>query len=192
MLRSSFARKPAARHRRLRGHRSRSHCPPRPSPAPAGSARLPRRRPRSPAARRSCCHSGLARRARGRPARGPARDRGGERASTTPATAPAAGTARLALALLRLLRRGQLRARSRGRRPPRLAARLGFARALGRARQGQLDHRLHERRPRLRGVAGLRFDTSIPDDGQAGPGWSKDVKAGLVNGPFRKRHFEGL
>ena len=41
-------------------------------------------------------------------------------------------------------------------------------------------------------VAGLRFDTSIPDDGQAGPGWSKDVKAGLVNGPFRKRHFEGL
>jgi len=41
-------------------------------------------------------------------------------------------------------------------------------------------------------VAGLRFDTSIPDDGQEGPGWSKDVKAGLVNGPFRKRHFEGL
>ena len=41
-------------------------------------------------------------------------------------------------------------------------------------------------------VAGLRFDTSIPDDGQAGPGWSKDVKAGLVNGPFRKRHFGGL
>lgn len=41
-------------------------------------------------------------------------------------------------------------------------------------------------------IAGLRFDTSIPDDGQSGPGWSKDVKAGLVNGPFRKRHFEGL
>ena len=41
-------------------------------------------------------------------------------------------------------------------------------------------------------IAGLRFDTSIPDDGQLGPGWSKDVKAGLVNGPFKKRHFAGL
>jgi hypothetical protein len=41
-------------------------------------------------------------------------------------------------------------------------------------------------------VAGLRFDTSIPDDGQDGPGWSKDVKAGRVNGPFQKRHFLGL
>ena len=30
-------------------------------------------------------------------------------------------------------------------------------------------------------IAGLRFDTSQPDDGQEGPGWSKDVKAGLVN-----------
>jgi hypothetical protein len=41
-------------------------------------------------------------------------------------------------------------------------------------------------------VAGLRFDTSIPDDGDAGPGWSKDVKAGRVNGPFQKRHWLGL
>jgi hypothetical protein len=41
-------------------------------------------------------------------------------------------------------------------------------------------------------IAGLRFDTSIPDDGEAGPGWSKDVKAGLVNGPFQKRHYVGL
>lgn len=41
-------------------------------------------------------------------------------------------------------------------------------------------------------IAGLRFDTSIPDDGGEGPGWSKDVKAGLVNGPFQKRHFLGL
>jgi hypothetical protein len=41
-------------------------------------------------------------------------------------------------------------------------------------------------------IAGLRFDTSIPDDGQQGPGWSKDVKAGLVNGPFQKRHFVGI
>lgn len=41
-------------------------------------------------------------------------------------------------------------------------------------------------------IAGLRFDTSIPDDGQEGPGWSKDVKAGLVNGPFKKRHPLGL
>ena len=41
-------------------------------------------------------------------------------------------------------------------------------------------------------IAGLRFDTSIPDDGAEGPGWSKDVKAGLVNGPFQKRHYLGL
>jgi hypothetical protein len=41
-------------------------------------------------------------------------------------------------------------------------------------------------------VAGLRFDTSQPDDGDSGPGWSKDVKAGLVNGPFRIRHAAGL
>jgi hypothetical protein len=41
-------------------------------------------------------------------------------------------------------------------------------------------------------IAGLRFDTSIPDDGEEGPGWSKDVKAGLVNGPFRIRHWAGL
>jgi hypothetical protein len=41
-------------------------------------------------------------------------------------------------------------------------------------------------------IAGLRFDTSQPDDGAAGPGWSKDVKAGLVNGPFKKRYHPGL
>ncbi len=41
-------------------------------------------------------------------------------------------------------------------------------------------------------IAGLRFDTSIPDDGAEGPGWSKKVKAGMVNGPFQKRHFAGL
>ncbi len=41
-------------------------------------------------------------------------------------------------------------------------------------------------------IAGLRFDTSQPDDGASGPGWSKDVKAGLVNGPFQKRHWLGL
>ena len=41
-------------------------------------------------------------------------------------------------------------------------------------------------------IAGLRFDTSQPDDGAEGPGWSKDVKAGMVNGPFVKRHFAGL
>jgi hypothetical protein len=37
-------------------------------------------------------------------------------------------------------------------------------------------------------IAGLRFDTSMPDDGQSGPGWSADVRAGRVNGPFQKRH----
>jgi hypothetical protein len=41
-------------------------------------------------------------------------------------------------------------------------------------------------------IAGLRWDTSQPDDGEPGPGWSKDVKAGNVNGPFKKRYFPGL
>lgn len=41
-------------------------------------------------------------------------------------------------------------------------------------------------------IAGLRLDTSQPDDGAEGPGWSKDVKAGLVNGPFKKRYYPGL
>ena len=41
-------------------------------------------------------------------------------------------------------------------------------------------------------IAGLRFDTSVPDDGQFGPGWGKRIKDGMVNGPFRKRHFAGL
>lgn len=30
-------------------------------------------------------------------------------------------------------------------------------------------------------IAGLRFDTSMPDDGNSGPGWSKDVRAGFAN-----------
>ena len=30
-------------------------------------------------------------------------------------------------------------------------------------------------------IAGLRFDTSQPDDGKSGPGWSKDVGKGFVN-----------
>lgn len=30
-------------------------------------------------------------------------------------------------------------------------------------------------------IAGLRFDTSMPDDGESGPGWSKDVRAGFRN-----------
>ena len=41
-------------------------------------------------------------------------------------------------------------------------------------------------------IAGLRLDTSQPDDGAIGPGWSRDVRAGMVNGPFRKRHYRGL
>jgi hypothetical protein len=41
-------------------------------------------------------------------------------------------------------------------------------------------------------IAGLRWDTSQPDDGKAGPGWSKDVKAGYANGPFKRRYFPGL
>ena len=30
-------------------------------------------------------------------------------------------------------------------------------------------------------IAGLRFDTSQPDDGKSGPGWSKDVSKGFAN-----------
>lgn len=30
-------------------------------------------------------------------------------------------------------------------------------------------------------IAGLRFDTSQPDDGKSGPGWSKDVGKGFAN-----------
>lgn len=30
-------------------------------------------------------------------------------------------------------------------------------------------------------IAGLRFDTSMPDDGKSGPGWSKDVGQGFAN-----------
>jgi hypothetical protein len=41
-------------------------------------------------------------------------------------------------------------------------------------------------------IAGLRFDTSLPDDGESGPGWSNDFRAGLANGPFQRRHFPGL
>ncbi|MDQ3572783.1 MAG: hypothetical protein M3383_07995 [Actinomycetota bacterium] len=30
-------------------------------------------------------------------------------------------------------------------------------------------------------IAGLRWDTSQPDDGRSGPGWSKDISAGFRN-----------
>ena len=30
-------------------------------------------------------------------------------------------------------------------------------------------------------IAGLRFDTSQPDDGRSGPGWSKDISKGFAN-----------
>jgi cell wall-associated NlpC family hydrolase len=39
-------------------------------------------------------------------------------------------------------------------------------------------------------IAGLRLDTStVPGNG---PGWSEDVKAGMINGPYRIRHPRGL
>ena len=42
-------------------------------------------------------------------------------------------------------------------------------------------------------IAGLRFDTSQPDDGKSGPGWSKDVSKGFVNVPkSAARHKRGL
>lgn len=39
-------------------------------------------------------------------------------------------------------------------------------------------------------IAGLRFDTS--NTGGNGPRWTKDLKGGKVNGPFRVRHPAGL
>ncbi len=39
-------------------------------------------------------------------------------------------------------------------------------------------------------IAGLRFDTSQTPG--AGPGWSRNRRAGLANGPFRVRHWKGL
>ena len=41
-------------------------------------------------------------------------------------------------------------------------------------------------------IAGLRFDTSTPDDGNDGPGWGKRIKDGMVNGPFKTRYYPGL
>jgi hypothetical protein len=42
-------------------------------------------------------------------------------------------------------------------------------------------------------IAGLRFDTSQPDDGKSGPGWSKNVGAGFVNvSKSAARHKGGL
>lgn len=42
-------------------------------------------------------------------------------------------------------------------------------------------------------IAGLRFDTSQPDDGKSGPGWSKDVGEGFVNvSKSAARHKGGL
>ena len=39
-------------------------------------------------------------------------------------------------------------------------------------------------------IAGLRLDTStVPGNG---PGWSRDVKAGMINGPYKIRHPRGL
>ena len=42
-------------------------------------------------------------------------------------------------------------------------------------------------------IAGLRFDTSQPDDGRSGPGWSKDVSKGFANvSRNAARHKRGL
>lgn len=42
-------------------------------------------------------------------------------------------------------------------------------------------------------IAGLRFDTSQPDDGKSGPGWSKDVSKGFANvSKSAARHKNGL
>lgn len=42
-------------------------------------------------------------------------------------------------------------------------------------------------------IAGLRFDTSQPDDGESGPGWSRNVKLGFRNVARKAaRHKVGL
>ena len=41
-------------------------------------------------------------------------------------------------------------------------------------------------------IAGLRWDTSMPDDGDRGPGWSKNVRAGFRNvSRSSARHWRG-
>lgn len=40
-------------------------------------------------------------------------------------------------------------------------------------------------------IAGLRFDTSQPDDGESGPGWSRDVRKGFANVSSRAARHKG-
>jgi len=40
-------------------------------------------------------------------------------------------------------------------------------------------------------IAGLRFDTSQPDDGESGPGWSTNIKKGFANVPRRSARHKG-
>ena len=55
-----------------------------------------------------------------------------------------------------------------------------------------VHHRLGDDRSELFVViAGLRFDTSQPDDGKSGPGWSKNVSAGFVNVPKSAARHKG-
>lgn len=40
-------------------------------------------------------------------------------------------------------------------------------------------------------IAGLRFDTSQPDDGESGPGWSRNIKKGFANVPRNSARHKG-
>lgn len=40
-------------------------------------------------------------------------------------------------------------------------------------------------------IAGLRFDTSQPDDRESGPGWSKDISKGFANVSRRAARHKG-
>ena len=127
------------------------------APAPAAGAGARRRRSRlrrrlpsrsCPARWPSCCRR---HRRRARPTRrpGPAGDLGRQHARQDALPPTAAATARLHRPRLRLLRHRLLRAARRAACSTRPLD-SGSLHALGRARQGPLDHGLHEPRPRLR------------------------------------------
>ena len=59
----------------------------------------------------------------------------------------------------------------------------GELRRWGRRGKGRWITVYANRRHAFLVIAGLRFDTSQPDDGRSGPGWSKDVRKGFVNVP---------
>ena len=175
--------------------------PPRARPVrPSALRRLRRRRPdRTDAAatgarlaRRSCCAAARPARPRGRSDRGPARDRGRERdrrhrllhrrrpqhdstraATTAPARSATCSAPRAPTSSTRRSTRGSLERWGERGKGSWITVYTNPGHAYVVDRRAALRHLDPRRRP-------------------TGPGWSKDVKAGLVNGPFQKRHFLGL